>query len=328
MKTKTIIAAVAASAAVFTGCLKNGIVPLEQQATSKLTVNVSCDIDSKAAGINAEDNEKKINSVQVFVFSSDGKLEAEAYGTAPTLQMVTTKGDKTVKVLVNHERLTSVAMLSDWTNYVADLEVNKTNSFLMTGQETITVKDNTVNLSTVVTRQVTKVVIKKITNNMTLSQYQSNPVKVVGIYLINVVGHRPLQAWKDPTRWLNKGGRDSAENSLYAEFPASKTLSYGSTDSSEHYFYCLPNPTSTDNQSETWSARHTRLVVEAQIDGKTYYYPITLPVLNPNHIYTINELTITRPGTDSPDLTAPLSSMTFDLQVKPWSNQTVSDVTI
>ena len=100
MKTKTIIAAFAASAAVFTGCLKNETVPMEHPATSKLTVNVSCDIDSKAAGINAEDNEKKINSVQVFVFSSDNKLEAEAYGTAPTLEMVTTKGEKTVKVLV------------------------------------------------------------------------------------------------------------------------------------------------------------------------------------------------------------------------------------
>ena len=53
MRTKTIIAAFAASAAVFTGCLKNETVPMEHPATSKLTVNVSCDIDSKAAGINA-----------------------------------------------------------------------------------------------------------------------------------------------------------------------------------------------------------------------------------------------------------------------------------
>lgn len=328
MKTKTIIAAFAASAAVFTGCLKNETVPMEHPATSKLTVNVSCDIDSKAAGINAEDNEKKINSVQVFVFSSDNKLEAEAYGTAPTLEMVTTKGEKTVKVLVNHERLTTVTMLSDWTNYVAELEVNKTNSFLMTGEESITVNDNTVNLSTVVTRQVTKVVLKKITNNMALTQYQGSPVKVVGIYLINVVGHSPLQDWKAPTRWLNKGGRDSEENSIYAEFPASKTISFGSADSSEHYFYCLQNPTSSDSQADTWCARHTRLVLEAQIDGKTCYYPITLPPLKPNHIYTINELTLTRPGTDSPDMTAPLSSMSFNLQVQPWSNETVSDVTI
>ena len=70
------------------------------------------------------------------------------------------------------------------------------------------------------------------------------------------------------------------------------------------------------------------LVRMAQIDGKTCYYPITLPPLKPNHIYTINNLTLTRPGTDSPDMTDPLSSMSFNLQVQPWSNETVSDVTI
>ena len=77
-----------------------------------------------------------------------------------------------------------------------------------------------------------------------------------------------------------------------------------------------------------WTPRHTRLVVEASVGGQVYYYPITLPTIDGNTICTINELTITRLGTSTPDVDSVIGSVSFEITVAPWKNETVQSVTI
>ena len=89
-----------------------------------------------------------------------------------------------------------------------------------------------------------------------------------------------------------------------------------------------------DNFSNTWSARHTRLVIKCDYNGKTCYYPVTLPkstggtpgTLERNKVYHISQLTLKRPGSSSPenpgDEVNSEVSVTFKVTVSAWEGDT------
>jgi hypothetical protein len=95
---------------------------------------------------------------------------------------------------------------------------------------------------------------------------------------------------------------------------ASGVIAAGSSYTNEHYFYCYPNLTDTK----------TRLVVEAVVGGYTYYYPVTLDAVDANTSYDYN-LTITRLGSDSPDVPVEEGTVTFTVTVKDWVQQNVNE---
>ena len=82
-----------------------------------------------------------------------------------------------------------------------------------------------------------------------------------------------------------------------------------------HHFYCLPNNTNTK----------TRLVIEALIGDRTYYYPITLEEVESNKSYSYN-VTLRHLGTDSPDQPLEYGDVDFALEVTPWIEVKTDDV--
>ena len=319
------VTAVAASLSV--ACVKTKVEVRPPEGMANLTVTVA-NGGTKASGENPVTNEDKINSVQVFVFASDGKLEAEAYGTQPSIDLGCTMGSKTVAVLCNSGRLDAIASAADLNSKVTSLTDNSSSSFIMFNSVPFAVDATAKSLTVTVKRTVSKIVLENISNKMTLEQYRSEAIKIKGIYLINVAGDTSMDLAAAPSLWLNRGSKEAAENSLYSEIPASLDIAYNSSDVSRHYFYCYPNPVEADSAAEIWSPRHTRLVVEAEVGGKTGYYPVTLPVLKANTVYTIKNLEITRPGIDAPDVVSALGTMTFTIAVADWDREDVSDITI
>ena len=79
------------------------------------------------------------------------------------------------------------------------------------------------------------------------------------------------------------------------------------------YFNAYPNLNSADDQ-----VADTRLVVEATLDGRKYYYPVTMPKMESNKSYEISELKITRPGSDDPDKPIEIVDQDFKITVNPW----------
>ncbi len=331
MKTKIFLAA-SCAAALFISCNKAvtiredvGDIPEE---TAELCVRIPLESSTKASGAGSESDEKALASVQVFVFTNSGNIEASKSSASGSLELSCTKGEKTVAALVNAPALSDVRTLDDLRSRVSLLSDNGRQSFVMYGQKAVSVAAASVSVTLEVQRFAAKVVIGKITNKLELAQYRTAPIAVGGIYLINVAGNALLSGTGTPTLWLNKSKNDSPADDLYSETPSSLSVEYGSSETSAHHFYCYPNPTTEDSSAAEWSPRHTRLVVEATIGGRRYYYPITLPAINPNTVYTINELTITRLGSDTPDLDSVLGSISFDITVAPWKTETVQSVTI
>ena len=89
------------------------------------------------------------------------------------------------------------------------------------------------------------------------------------------------------------------------------------TDSNAHHFYCYPNPYKSDTFSTDWSPRPTRLVVEAELGGTLYYYPVSLPELKQNTQCNVT-LTVVRPGATSPEQDMDKYAAVFNIEVKDW----------
>lgn len=87
-------------------------------------------------------------------------------------------------------------------------------------------------------------------------------------------------------------------------------------EGTEGVLYCYPNP-ATD---EGLGTPMTRLVIEGELLGRTWYYPITLPQPLRNHSYDF-DITLTMTGSDDPDTPVDGTAAQIALAVVPWDEQ-------
>jgi len=296
--------------------------------TAELTVNVPQALMTKAVA--ETDGEKKVNSLQVYVFDKAGShLESYGKASAASLTLSVTVGDKLVAALVNSADITDVTSLAALKAKTVSLGDNKATSFIMFGTQSAAVAGaSTVTVK--VSRLVARVTISKITNSLSAPQYASTPISITGIYLVNAGAVTNLGSTYALTAndYQNKMKKDASSAALLNLTP-SASVAHGGSYSTESRLYCCPNPATTDSSSSTWSARYTRLVVETKIGDTIYYYPITIKgPIQANYSYEIPELTITRLGSASPDTPIQIGDATFTVTVNPWTVSTQESVTI
>lgn len=296
-----------------------------------VSIQISTGIETKATGVldNATD-ERKINSLQIFVFDDEGKLDAYSKGTESTMTVNCSSGHKTIYAVVNHAELPDVASLSDLKAVTCPLAGHSKTNIEMIGSNDLTVSATDKSATVNVTRMSSRVVINKITKAFP-SSIASMPFYIKGIYLCNAAGTASFDGTANPTIWYNKLERvpGEVEAALYSG-SLSENVSGNSSYSVSHYFYAMPNPTVDDVTSDitaSWSPRHTRLVVEVTIDGSTYYYPVTIPVMERGKSYEISELTLTRYGSSKPDVPVSVLSCTYSVSVEDWDPVSVTEGT-
>ncbi len=147
-------------------------------------------------------------------------------------------------------------------------------------------------------------------------EYEGAVIKNAKAYLININGSSELFRRKEFTvsemlnfHKLNAG--DSPSNTVSADIGdiGDRTISPGIS------LYCYPNDASED----TASAPMTRLVIEGEVNGTKYYWPVTLrPERNMRYDLTVR---ITRTGTDSPDLPADTASVEVVCKPVAWNEK-------
>lgn len=318
------------------GCSKENIVEGNHENDASFPLEITIPL-SKTKVMDTV-NEDKVNSLQVFVFRNNGALEAYAKSTDNTATVECTNGVKTILAIANAPDITDVTTKDEMDLKVSNLKENSKGSFVMYGAVTDTLSVSTKKLSIPVTRMVARVSIQKITNGMKAPQYAKIPIKLKQIYLINVAGDMLYKDVKyetekegstyTPTIWYNKGAFVSSD------FPSllgtgdleGISVTKASPYIASHYFYCYPNPSTSD--TTPGKPGYTRLVVEVQIGEMTYYYPITIKGIQNNHTYNISELVITRLGSDSPNVPVTSTQATFDVTVNPWLPGSDESVTI
>lgn len=304
---KLYFAAIAAVFA-FTGCAE-GQADLSQVETSEdlmeLTVSVS-DAQTKITGQNYLDD--IINDIQIFVFNKYGVYETSATAENYTLKLSCTSGHKQIVALVNADPVSDILNIKDLAAIKSDLAGVGNGELVMVGTKEVDLPcEGPVVID--VTRLVARVVLKSVYLNFTLPQYRKLSFEITDVYVVNAAGDKAYMEDNEPSFWYNEGTCDPVTTlpHLYDAVVDGSLVSQGPKYETNHYFYCYPNNTE----------KKTRLVLEALIDGNPYYYPITLDEIKSNHMYSY-DLTITKLGSDSPDVPVDESVVTYTAVTGTW----------
>ena len=316
---KKSIFAFAAALAALVACNKNDVAPMQPQnqeslVPCELTVGI-CGAMTRATAVSA-DNEAKVNNLQVFVFRGD---DLDAYASVDNAQELTlscTAGDRVVYALVNAPDYSAVPGKAALLAKVSELSANSLSNFEMVGSKSVTLPQSE-KVSIDVNRIASRVVLKKITRSFTSEALQALNFKVDAIYLINVAGNTSYDLSAAPAKWYNVAENKNELASLLYDAPAS-LITNGQSYSTAHTFYAYPNDLATNT---------TRLVIETTLGETKYYYPINLPEMAANKSYEIEEVKITRPGSDNPDEPVSFADATFSINVIDWTVVPVTEGT-
>lgn len=294
MKKEFIYAAVAVLA--LSGCSKNDVEPVVVTDSELLSFTVGVDpVQTKSM---LEYDEGKVEDVQVFVFNHQGYLEAYYHGQSLTAEFKCTEGEKRVYAMVNADDHSTVSLVTEISDMVSNIyNDNDVSRFLMTGQTTMTVsKSNSVNKCSVeVSRLVSKVTLGTVTLDFQAEHYAQKRFTIDAVYLLNIPQNTNcflepspgVTSYYNLTRLVSPG----SESALFCDVLSSSAVVTEATPyKAVHNFYTYPNLGTT----------YTKLVVESTIDGKRCYYPVEIPSIGRNKVYTVN-LLIRRPGSSQPN---------------------------
>lgn len=275
-------------------------------------------------------------ALDIFIYNLDklGRLDShsrqEFSGAFPlSVETGSRAGMKRVIVLANwpEEELNDWSRISALENILllrAELEKDNPSRPIMTGSATF--KAELANYTAVSMQALSaKIKIASVCCDFSGKSYAGQTMKNARVYLTNVCVSTTVSPDDCPgysyvnIGGLSQGDMDSFKTPEYLMRNITEDIGHNKiiTDIS---LFCYP----TGNYEESAGRPQTKLVLEGDIGGRKYYYPIRLcdfingPVKRET-IYQI-DLRITKLGGDDPDL--PVSSDTFEatVQVLPWED--------
>ena len=316
-----------------------------------LRVNFSGGPGTKVAA-QTEANERMIRNVQIFVFragggADDGNLEISASsgfdgelevssGSYSGISVKCTTGEREIWAVVNdvRDRTTgadAVATKGDLMALTHELTDERREKLFMVGGVTRTLREGVEDVEIPVRRLVAAVILESVKNDFISPAYQkSETFRVEGCYLINVPGRISFEGNGTPSAlpeedWYARMGAETATprgDLIYDRLETPKIVNFGSSDTTPHTFYTLPNDCAV-SEDASWSPRATLLVLEASIynghDWVKYYYPVALAGgVASNRQYRVN-LTVRRPGSLDPNIPVKFDDVTSVIQVSDWA---------
>ena len=281
------------------------------------------------------DGEAAVDSWTLLLYR-DGRLaEAGASSSGSPIRKTLPAGDYTAYAVVNPPASFDPAgfpapgALAGAESALGD---NAPGRLVMAGRRTVTVPVPDGSVQRIgVDRLVCKAGIRKVSVQFENPDLAARPFRLRGIYLTNCYGKsRYGSDWtaddilSTTSVWYNRMGfhSETGVDGLLAETGLDIPVTADRPHTQEHVFYFYPNPlpASADTRSGTWSRRKTRLVLEAQIGERTYYYPVTLPESQRNRTYLIEEAVIRKLGSLDPEKDEPGAiDITFSTSPDDWS---------
>lgn len=295
-------------------------------------IPVTIKLESKVPGLLPE-----CESLDIFIFNDDRLKRLDSYQrTAPSgLEKITTasrEGKKIIAVIANsrleREGWSWVNSLDALLSTAAGLQKENPEKPLMCGLAYIdmgTDADCTINMQPLLS----EIHIRSIRCDFSGRPYSGEQLENVRIYLTNVNAGALIfgQSGFMPQQIVNAGRL--SENDLAAfshpEMLIKRMESPVGNETAipEISLYCYPN----DCNEESAGSPFTRLVIEGEISGHRYYYPIDINReegtsggagigRNSRYVY---DITITRTGTGDPDITADPEMMMLHCSILPWT---------
>ena len=299
------------------------------------TVEVVFSVLGDDTRVTGTGGEREVDRWALLLYKDGRLVETGTSDSGSAIKKKLVAGDYDAFAVVNPPtsfRAVSYPELNAVTGAESDLRDNAPGRFVMAGRRTVTVPVPDGRTQQIgVDRLVCKASIRKITVQFTNPALADRPFLLKAVFLTNCYGKtlygndlRAADILSDASCWYNRMRfqSDGDVDGLLAERDIDAFLTADKPHVQEHTFYFYPNPLpeTQDNRGGTWSRRHTRLVIEAQIDGQTYYYPVTLPASARNKTYIIEEAVIRKLGSRDPEKDEPGAvDVTFSTSTDDWS---------
>ena len=334
MKKMFIIAACAAS---FAGLVSCSDVEPSSMSEKNCTITLSmggdiATITTKSSDTTDEVWDNLVSSVQYFVYTVDGETltfygkETETSSSKKSINCV--PGSYKIYALVNGAPLAepTVAQLE---SAAITLSANtKTKGFVMFGSNDVKIEEGNKNCLIPVKRHLSRINLVSVKNS-TSKDGGDTIVVFKYAFLSNVVANQKNDGSATISAWDNLAGRkggsivtasnvDDGELTLYCP-SSSVNIAVGETEPFGQKFYCYPNSTAEDSFGASAESGKTRLVVVCEVEGKDYYYPVTLDAPQRSTSYDV-KLSILGIGSDDPNILVNKAGMTFS--VDPWESGT------
>lgn len=310
---------------------------------SVITIHAGLSPETKATGI-ADDasDTKKVNSLQVFAFDSNGVLQAyESSTSGSSASMKLNIGQEyTFWAVVNnygksdwkYPGIAAIKTQDELKGIMTDLKDNSRNDLLMfsqTGRKKV-IDSSTSDMSLEVSRLVSKIQIRKITVDFGANTaLKSKSLMIDSIYVINAVRNESLSlaspmpaSYYNSRKFISGSANTLLCDRLGTPFELSTSAGVANTYSTAHTFFTYGNT----------SAVPTRLVVSCRWGDRKTFYPINITGtdahLNPNCAYIVNQLTIKGLGSDDPDVVPERQDFSASVTIKDWGTGFEKDVTL
>ncbi len=307
--------------------------------------------ETRIAGMPADAAEKAVQRVAYVIYNSNNKrIGTELVnpcGSSFTVYLKRSTAYK-LQVFVNYdtERFTSSFLTGTnsftsptWinnttvTNFMYRLQTATPDCLPMYGYVEFTTSEyGTGSVDVSVERTISRVKVGTIRINMTDGQIGGRTLTLKRIYITNAptytrfAGMLIVPPTTNNGNWYNQLGfrtnslAVSGLDNMLTQQNINQVLYSGSVISSGYYFYAIPNAYEGDSSSSGFTQRHSRLVIEMSLDSKTFYYVMTLPVMERNTSYDFDTITINGIGSTSPESTSPdgILSYRMGITINSW----------
>ena len=318
-----------AASVMMASCAKTEIDTVGKRSPDDGKIGVTFSVETPLTKATvASDADMTVQSIQVFVFLGNN-LDVYGSNTGNSLTVQCTPGQREIYVLANApalDKITTKSALLETASQLRHSSVKDCNSFEMIGSSTETLSLSNTNITIPIRHITSRIVVSSIKKQFKSAALEALEFKVVNMYLVNVAGDCTYGGVSAPTIWYNKLA-DCNEIPEIVKDKVDAVVTASKPHTATHTFYAYPNPTGADSDSDTWSPRYTRLVIETKLGDDTFYYPISLPMIESNKSYNISEIKITRPGSTSPDKPVSYLDCSFSVSVEPWTSVTWTEGT-
>lgn len=288
-----------------------------------VSVGVSAAPQTRALNV-TDGQEAAVTGCALYVFSRDGRMVSCYTSLSGLFDFYLTDATYDFIAVANKGGMPPSLTRDELFALPTRLDENAPGQFVMVGSLPDHVVQADEKLTVGVQRVVSKVSYKIRTKfKGTLA---TKPFIVDEIYMTNVAGENVLgltgpAAGSD--RWHNRLDCTASAGSALDELLYGRLgVAMAPVDSlwSGHTFYVYPNASPDSHDKSAWIPRSTRFVVKATLDGKTTYYPVTIPQAVSNKHYHI-DLTISNFGVDHPeDLPLETDCLEAAVSVTAWED--------
>lgn len=348
MKKRTILSIAALSLFFAAACQKSDIQISEgnsnQENRSEQPARVKIEIaaaQTKTTLEQSAEQDNKISKVEVFVFkntdpSSSDYHQLDTYQSfaaeeLSSIEVLSTTGPKIVCVVANSHNadLSGITNFETFKESVTSLQNEKLGDFTMYGEATHEFElTNTLTIS--LSRFVSRIGITSVKTKFDGTSYQGQTLTNCKLFLVNANGEKLLYNGGNPAtpvilneaKLVDGDVSGCAQEGLLVDDIA--VAIEGTPYITPHYFYAYSNETQS-------IANCTKLVLQADLAGVTYYYPILINQadygyqpenghygVGRNNTYSYS-ITVTRAGSNDPNTPLVAGSVEITLNVEPWN---------